>query len=756
MPALPAETDADACTLTLRVDGMECASCSARVERVLGRLDGVEHVGVNLATERATVRTRPGVDPAVLEAAIRRAGFEAHTERADAPRAADDGDAEIARQRRRMLVAAALTAPIWLLEMVPMVVPPLHDWLHAALGMQTIRLLLFALGTAVQFGPGRHFYRAGWAALRSGGPSMDTLVMLGTTAAYGYSVVATFAPGVLPAGANHVYYEAAATIIALILAGRYLEAVAKGRAGQAIRSLLDLQPPTALLLRDGAPVEVPLDDVRVGDALLVRPGARVPVDGRVAAGRSFVDESAMTGESVPVEKEAGAEVAAGTVNGSGALTVTAVRVGAQTALAQIVRMVEDAQGSKPPIQALADRIVGVFVPVVLATATVTFAAWMIWGPDPALTYALVAAVSVLIIACPCAMGIATPISVLVGTGRAAELGAFVREGAGLQALAEADTVLFDKTGTLTRGRPAVTDLVALGPLGAVEALRLAAAVEQQSEHPIGAALVARAAEDGPLPEATDVQATVGAGIAGSVEGRAVAVGAARMLGALGMAPTDAQAAQADALAAQGKTPVWIAVDGALAALAAVADPVKDSARPALDALRARGLRIAMVTGDTRRTAEAVAAGLGITEVHAEVRPADKAEVVRALQAEGRRVAFVGDGINDAPALALADAGLAMGTGTDVAIEAGDVVLVTGEVTAVDRAVGIARATLRIIKQNLFWAFAYNVLLIPVAAGVLYPATGLLLSPMLAALAMVASDLFVIGNALRLRRAAAPA
>ena len=734
---------------TFRVEGMECASCSSRVERVLGRLEGVEAVGVNLATERATVRARPGLGDDAIAEAIRRAGFQASPEAADAPtdRAAEQA-ADRERQKRRALWAAALTLPIWLLEMVPMVVPAAAAWLEASVGVQAVRWVSLALGTAVQFGPGLHFWRNGWAALRAGAPSMDTLVLLGTLAAYGYSLVATLAPGVLPAGADHVYFEAAATIITLVLGGRYLEALAKGRAGESIRALLDLQPPTAEVVREGGPVEVPLEAVAVGDRVLVRPGARVPVDGVVVEGRSFVDESAMTGEPVPVEKEAEASVAAGTVNGTGALTVRATAVGAGTALAGIVRMVERAQGSKPPIQALADRVVRVFVPVVLATAAVTLAVWMVVGPEPRLTYALVASVSVLIIACPCAMGIATPISVLVGTGRAADTGAFVREGAGLQALAEADTVVFDKTGTLTMGRPAVTDVVALG-LEADEAVRLAAAVEARSEHPIARAITEHA---GQPPEAADVEAVPGYGVSGTVGGRRVDVGAGRYLERLGVGLEAPHRDRAEALAAEGKTPVWVVVDGAPAALLAVADPIKPGAEAALEALRARGLDLALVTGDAEATARAVASRLGIGTVRAEVLPDEKAEAVAALQAEGRRVAFVGDGINDAPALATADAGLAMGTGTDVAIEAGDVVLVGGDLATVDRAVGLARATLRNIRQNLFWAFAYNVVLIPVAAGVLFPAFGVLLSPMLAALAMVFSDLFVIGNALRLRSA----
>ncbi|WP_412070182.1 heavy metal translocating P-type ATPase [Rubrivirga sp. IMCC43871] len=742
------ETTAPARTVTLRVEGMECASCSARVERVLSRMEGVESVGVNLATERATVSARPGLSDDAIADAIRKAGFEAGADIDRTEREADK-DAERALQRGRALWAAALTLPIWILEMGPMLVPGAGGWLGRTVGETTLRWTLLALGTAVQFGPGRHFIRAGWAALRSGAPSMDTLVLLGTSAAYGYSVVATLAPGVLPAGADHVYFEAAATIITLILAGRWMEALAKGRAGAAIRALLDLQPATAIVVRDGREQEVALADVSVGDRVLVRPGARIPVDGVVVAGRSFVDESAMTGEPVPVEKEEDASVAAGTVNGTGALTVEAGAVGGATALARIVRMVEDAQGSKPPIQALADRVVGVFVPVVLATAAVTFAVWMLVGPEPRLTYALVAAVSVLIIACPCAMGIATPISVLVGTGRAAQKGAFVREGAGLQALAEADLVVFDKTGTLTLGRPAVTDVVGLGGANGAEALRLAAGVERQSEHPIARALLAHVPD---APDASSVEAVPGFGVTGTVEGRAVAVGAPRLLDRLGIVLSDADRQQADDLASEGKTPLVVAVDGVAVALVAVSDPIKPGARAALDALRAQGLELALISGDAEATARAVAKTLGIETVRAEVLPDEKAAAVAAFQARGRKVAFVGDGINDAPALAVADAGLAMGTGTDVAIEAGDVVLAGGDIEAVGRAVGVARATLRNIRQNLFWAFAYNVILIPVAAGVLFPAFGILLSPMLAALAMVFSDLFVIGNALRLRAA----
>jgi Cu+-exporting ATPase len=594
---------------------------------------------------------------------------------------------------------------------------------------------------------------------------MNTLVMIGTTAAYGYSVVATFLPGILPEGTVHVYYEAAAVIVTLILAGNYMEALAKGRASDAIRTLLDLQAKTARVVRDGEEEEIDVRDVVPGDVIRVRPGEKVPVDGEVVGGSSYVDESMVTGEPVPVEKGEGDEVVGGTLNKSGSFTFRATRVGEGTVLSQIVEMVEEAQGSKPPIQGLADRVVGVFVPFVLAVAAITFGVWMAFGPEPALTFAVVNAVAVLIIACPCAMGIATPISVMVGTGRAAELGVYVREGEALQALQEADLVALDKTGTLTKGQPEVTDLIlqnefamdgaavngsADGP-DRSDLLRWVAAVETGSEHPIGEALVAYAkGEDLSIPDATDFEAVAGHGVRATVDGRDVAVGADRYMERLGVDLGGAKD-EADRLADAAKTPIYVAVDGELAAVAAVADPIKESTREALDALHRAGVEVAMVTGDDERTARAIARELGIDRVQAEVLPEDKADAVKQFQEGGSTVAFVGDGINDAPALAQADVGIAIGTGTDVAIETGDIVLMGGDVRGVPNAVALSKATLRNIKQNLFWAFAYNVLLIPVAAGVLYPSFGLLLSPALAALAMVFSDLFVVGNALRLRR-----
>jgi Cu+-exporting ATPase len=671
------------------------------------------------------------------------------TGRADVEKQAREEEKQT--MKRRLLWALAFTVPVFLLEMGPMVVPALGEFVGQVMSDATRYVVLFALTSVVQFGPGLYFYKHGWPALKSGSPDMNTLVMIGTSAAYGYSVVATFLPQILPAGTVHVYYEAAATIVTLILAGNYMEALAKGRASDAIRTLLDLQAKTARVLRDGEAVEVPIEDVVPGDEIRVRPGEKVPVDGTVTSGESYVDESMVTGEPDPVRKTEGEEVVGGTINKTGSFTFEATRVGEGTVLSQIVEMVEEAQGSKPPIQSLADQVVRVFVPIVLAIATITFGVWMVFGPQPALTFAVVNAVAVLIIACPCAMGIATPISVMVGTGRAAELGVYVREGEALQALHEADVVALDKTGTLTKGQPEVTDFEVEEAFDAADVLRWAAAVEAQSEHPIGEAIVARAKSDGlDAPDATAFEAVAGHGVAATVEGRRIAIGADRYMDRLNVDLGTAHDT-ADDLADAAKTPLYVAVDGTLAAVVAVADPIKETTPAALDALHAMGVTIAMITGDDERTARAIARELGIDRVHAEVLPDDKADTVRALQEGGQTVAFVGDGINDAPALAQVDVGIAIGTGTDVAIETGDIVLMSGDLRGVPNAVSLSKATLRNIKQNLFWAFAYNILLIPVAAGVLYPSMGLLLSPALAALAMVFSDLFVIGNALRLRR-----
>ncbi|GIV58687.1 MAG: copper-translocating P-type ATPase [Rhodothermaceae bacterium] len=741
--------------MTLGITGMTCAACVRRVEKALARLDGVLEAHVNLATEQARIRYVPGVAaPSDMKAAVRAAGYdvveaEPGKDRLDAEREARE--AERRALRRRLLVAAVFTVPLLLLDMVPMLIPPLHAWREAHLPTPVLHLLLFALATVVQFGPGRRFYRAGWAALRHGSSDMNTLVMLGTSAAYGYSVVATFFPFVLPEGTVHVYYEASATIITLILAGKYMEAVAKGRTSEAIRKLMGLQPKTARVVRGDAEVEVPVEEVVPGDLVRVRPGEQIPVDGVVVHGASYVDESMITGEPIPVEKSEGAEVVGGTVNGTGTFVFRATRVGADTVLAQIIRMVEAAQGSRPPIQALADRVVAVFVPVVLGVATLTFVVWLLVGPEPALTLALVNAVAVLIIACPCAMGLATPTSIMVGTGRAAEMGILFRKGEALQTLQEARVIALDKTGTLTEGRPELTDFVALPGFDEAALLRLAASLEQRSEHPVARALVEAATARGlTLAEPDGFEAVPGFGVSGRVEGQRLDVGADRYLERLGVAIA-ALAETAARLAEAGKTPLYVAVDRQPAAILAVSDPVKPSAEEAVAALHRLGLRVVLITGDNRRTAGAIARRLGIDEVLAEVLPNGKAEAVARLQAQGHRVAFVGDGINDAPALARADVGLAIGTGTDIAIEAADVVLMSGDLRGLPNAIALSKAVLRNIRQNLFWAFFYNTALIPVAAGVLYPVFGLLLSPVFAAAAMGMSSVFVLTNALRLRR-----
>ncbi len=744
-------------SVDLAVTGMTCAACVGRVERALQGADGVVQATVNLATERATVEYATGAtDAGRLAEVVRKAGYDVVTPQdgvsaQDAERAARD--AEHARLGRRLGLAAALTLPLLLLEMVPMAIPGGMAWIDGLVPMQTRWLISFALATAVQFGPGLRFYRSGWAAARHGSPDMNTLVALGTSAAYGYSVVATFLPGILPPDAVHVYFEASAAIITLILLGKWIEARARGRTSDAVRSLLQLRPDTARVVRDGTEVDVPIAEVVMADLVRVRPGERVPVDGVIAEGTTTIDESMVTGEPFPVEKTEGAEVVGGTVNQAGSVVVRTSAVGADTVLAQIVTLVEHAQASRPAIQALADRVVAVFVPIVLVLAALTAVVWLIIGPEPSLTYALVAAVSVLIIACPCAMGLATPVSVMVGTGKAAERGVLFRRGDALQSLSEVDVVALDKTGTLTEGRPRLTDLVLAdgSPRRESSLLALVASAEAASEHPVGRALVEAAQARGLTLEqpATDVQAVPGMGLRASVGGHRVEVGADRWMADLGLS-VDAFAETARALAEAGKTPLYAAVDGRLAAVLAVADAIRDTTPAAIAALHRAGLRVAMVTGDNRRTAEAVARQLGIDEVRAEVRPADKAAAVRELQAQGR-VAFVGDGINDAPALAQADVGVAIGTGTDVAIEAADVVLMRGDLGALVEARSLSAATLRNIKQNLFWAFAYNVVLIPVAAGVLYPVWGTLLSPVWGAAAMGLSSLFVLANALRLRR-----
>ncbi len=745
-------------TAELRIEGMTCASCVSRIEKALASVPGVSSASVNLATEKAIVTFPAGAVARVqLEEAVRSSGYEIvrQAQVDDGGEPVDRRAAEILHLRNALFVAAVLTVPLFIMEMGSHFVPAIHDWVMMDLGHSNSLYIQFALATAVLFGPGLRFFRKGIPNLVRLNPDMNSLVVLGTSAAWAYSVVATFLPGVLPAGTANVYYEAAAVIVTLILLGRFLEARAKGRTSQAIKRLVGLQPKTARVVRGGVAVEVPLETVIAGDIVEIRPGDRIPVDGSVIEGDSYVDESMITGEPVPVRKSAGADVVGGTINRTGAFSFTATKVGSDTVLAQIIRMVEAAQGSKLPIQALVDKVTAWFVPSVIAAALLTFAVWAVFGPSPALTFALVNAVAVLIIACPCAMGLATPTSIMVGTGRAADLGILFRKGEALQTLRSAQVVALDKTGTLTKGKPELTDIEVSMGFEREDVLGLVAAVEARSEHPIAEAIVSAARKEGLKTDAVQgFSAEPGFGVTGTVNGKIVLVGADRAMTKAGL-DTAAFAATAARLGDEGKTPLYAAIDGQLAAIIAVSDPVKETSAEAINSLHALGLKVAMITGDNARTAQAVAKRLGIDEVVAEVLPEGKVDAIKHLKAGGRTVAFVGDGINDAPALAEADVGLAVGTGTDIAIESADVVLMSGDLRGVANAIALSKATIGNIKQNLFWAFGYNVILIPVAAGVLYPLNGTLLSPVLAAGAMALSSVFVLGNALRLRGFAAP-
>ena len=740
--------------VTLEIEGMTCASCVGRVDKALKASDGVISVSVNLATEAATVQYASNATTVgQIAATATAAGYPAK------PKAGAQADSENRNMRKAdeitrlgwlTLIAALLALPVFAIEMGSHFIPGVHHWVTTNIGTQNSRLLQFALTTLVLFGPGLRFYHAGIPALLKGAPEMNSLVALGTAAAYSFSVLATFAPQLLPKDTNNVYYEAAAVIIVLILLGRYLEARAKGRTGEAIRKLVGLQAKTAKVERDGKVVELAIEDIIAGDILHVHPGEMIATDGMVLSGTSFVEESMITGEPAPVHKTEGAVLVGGTINGEGALTFRATNIGADTVLAQIIKMVEQAQGAKLPIQGMVDKITAIFVPIVLVAAALTFTLWLIFGPDPAFSFALIAGVSVLIIACPCAMGLATPTSIMVGTGRAAAMGVLFRKGDALQSLQEASVVAFDKTGTLTQGRPELTDYtIAKGHLYD-DVLRLAAAVESSSEHPIAKAITRAAAEKNmTLPMVSDFTSITGYGVQATVDDKAVLIGADRLLTREGVA-FEALKSQGDALGKSGKTPLYIAIDGAAVAVIAVSDPIKDSTPKVIRSLHDLGLKVAMITGDNQGTADAVARELGIDHVVAEVLPGGKVDALSALRSDDRKIAYVGDGINDAPALAAADVGIAIGTGTDVAIEAADVVLMSGDLNGVINAFDISQRTMRNIKQNLFWAFGYNVVLVPVAAGVLYPFYGILLSPMLAAGAMSLSSVFVLSNALRLR------
>ena len=727
-------------TQRFRVSGLHCASCKARLENALNAVPGVQEARVNLADASATLSTIGHVTPQSVQEAAGRSGYEMEIDSGEFPE--QDGREEGTLLARDTLVAAALVLPVFLVEMGGHVYPPVHHFVAQAIGLQTSWILQFLLVGAALAGPGRRFFESGVPTLLRGRPDMNALVALGTSAAFGFSTVATFLPSLLPAGARAVYFEAAGVIIVLILFGRLLEARSKGKAGSAIQALIGLQPRIARVVTEDGDEDRPIERLQPGDRIRVRPGERVPVDGIVVEGSSLVDESMLTGEPMPVTKADGDVVTGATVNGEGALLVRATRVGRDTVLASIVQMVRDAQGTRLPVEALVDQVTAWFVPAVILVAAGTVVAWLAFAPE----FALVAGVSVLIVACPCAMGLAVPTSIMAGSGRAAELGVLFRQGDALQRLNRVDTVAFDKTGTLTEGAPHLTHVEVADGFERTEVLKAAAAVEALSGHPVAHA-VTNAVEE--WPEVEGFQSQSGRGVMATVGHRIVRVGSARMMTEAGI-DISALSDAAEERARQGETAFFVGIGDRLAAVLAVADQVKDTAIDAISDLNAGGHRVAMISGDGRDAAEAVAQRLEIGEVFADALPEAKVAVIRDLARSGT-LAFVGDGINDAPALASADVGIAIGTGTDVAMETADVVLMSGDPQGVVTAIGLSRDTMRNIRQNLAWAFGYNILLIPVAAGALYPAFGILLSPMLAAAAMALSSVAVVTNALRLRR-----
>ena len=733
----------------IHVGGMHCAACVARVEKTLKAVPGVQEAVVNLATREAQLTYDPTrTDSSQFAQVLDAAGYtyEGMVE-LEAPGGDIRVDPEVALLRRRFFIALGLNIPIFLLSMVH----PLPHWL--GLAPQPLNYLLMLLTLPIMGYCAAPFFTGAWKAGRHGTADMNTLIALGTAAAFLFSLAVTLWPQVFAArhmGAD-VYYDTSAMIITFILLGRWLEAKARSRASAAISRLMALAPPTARVRRDGAEIEIPLAQVRVGDLVVVRPGEKIAVDGVVIEGASAVDEAMLTGESLPVAKTPGAEVYGATLNTTGALVLQATRVGRDMVLSQIIRLVREAQGAKAPIQRLADKVASIFVPVVLGIAALTFLLWYLFGPPPALTNALMTMVAVLIIACPCALGLATPTAVMVGTGRGAEMGILLRGGEPLERAHALTDIIFDKTGTLTQGKPEVTDTVAFAPWSAEEVLILAAAVEQHSEHPLAAALVRKAQSlEAAWPEVTGFEAVPGLGVRAQVAGQQVLVGSPRFLEASNISIFYAQPAR-QRLTQTGQSIILVAVDGSLAGVIGIADTIKDQAQDTVQTLKAMGLQVWMLSGDQSRTAQAVARQLAIDQVLAEVLPADKAAKVAALQQQGCIVAMVGDGINDAPALAQADVGVALGTGTDVAMAAADITLIRDDLTLIPQAISLARTTMQIIRQNLFWAFFYNVVAIPVAAGLLYPLTGWLLNPALAAVTMALSSVTVVSNSLRLRR-----
>jgi len=736
------------------VGGMSCASCVARVEQALSRVSGVISANVNLASQKATIEYVEGTEIADLRRAVKEAGYEPGSEAETLEDVTTAAQREIRIVRNRLILAAVLGISIMVLM-----------WTTVFAGKP---YLLWALATPVQFWAGLRFYRGAWAALRHKTTDMNTLIAIGTSAAYFYSMVAVLSPGLFTAAGLelHLYFDTSAMIVTLILLGRFLEARARGQTSEAIKKLIGMQPKTALIIRDGKEVEIPIEDVQVADLILVRPGERVPVDGTIREGYSSIDESMITGESIPVEKKVGDEVIGATINKTGSFKFEATKVGKDTTLAQIIRLVEEAQGSKAPIQRLADVIASYFVPVVISIAIVTFIIWYFVGPAPAFTFALLNFVAVLIIACPCAMGLATPTAIMVGTGKGAEHGILIRSAETLERSHRISAVLLDKTGTLTQGQPKVTDVIATPSSSQEEVLRLAASAERGSEHPLGEAIVRAASERQlELYPSSDFNAIPGHGIEASVAGKKLVLGNLGLVKDMGLSLNGLEE-EAERLWVKGKTVMFLGIDSQVAGIIAVADTLKPNAKGAVVELHQMGIEVVMLTGDNLRTAEAIAQEVGIDRVMAEVLPEHKAQEVKRLQEERKVVAMVGDGINDAPALAQADIGIALGTGTDVAMETGDITLISGDLGGIVTAISLSKRTMRTIKQNLFWAFAYNTILIPVAAGVLYLAFGPssvpsglhfilgdsgFLNPILAAFAMAASSITVVMNSLRLGR-----
>ncbi|MFI5341307.1 MAG: heavy metal translocating P-type ATPase [Candidatus Methylomirabilales bacterium] len=730
------------------IKDLRCASCVTVIEEAVRATPGVLKASVNVTTQQADVEYVPGMATlAALRGTIESTGYTTVEPTAGLPPEDAERVARLAEYRdlrNRFVFAGVLALTVLVLtfgEFLPVlrVIPPQTNW-----------IILFVLTTPVLFWAGSRFFVGAWSAFRHRTADMNTLIALGTGAAYLYSTVATFLPGLLPAALRAVYFDTTAIIVALILMGQLLEARAKGQTNEAIRKLMGLQAKTARVVRGGQEVDIPVEEVLVGDVVIVRPGEKVPVDGVVVEGRSTVDESMITGESIPVGKEPNDEVIGATLNKTGSFRFRATKVGKDTALSQIIQLVQQAQGTKAPIQRMADLISGYFVPAVILVAIWSFAIWFVFGPPPPLLHALVTAVTVLIIACPCALGLATPTSIMVGTGKGAENGILIRSAEALETAHKLDAIVLDKTGTITKGKPELTDVIVTGKMTEGELLRLAASVEKASEHPLAQAIVDGAKTRGiELTDALDFEAVPGHGVQAVVDKHRLVLGNLKMMQQIGT-PLDGLENQARKLADDGKTPMYVAVDGQAAGVVAVADTVKEDSREAIARLKRLGLEVVMLTGDNRRTAEAIARQVGVDRVLAEVLPEDKARNVQMLQREGKTVAMVGDGINDAPALAQADVGLAIGTGTDVAIEASDITLIKGSLTGVAIAIELSKATMRNIKQNLFGSFIYNTLGVPIAAGVLYPFFGILLSPIIASAAMALSSVTVVGNALRLR------